>query len=126
MNKNSLIALPEWLDARTVAMFSAFIALGAMMQTSHVGLRNDMNAMEQRLSANIDTVRDEVDKVRDEVGEVRTEFRADIDKLADRLRKVEIDVAAIRVGIVGFDARLRAVEEPAQHRGRGTVPQRDH
>ncbi len=118
MNKNNKIALPEWLDARTVAMFSAFIALGAMMQTSHVGLRNDMNAMEQRLSADID-------KVRDAVGEVRTELREDIGKLADRLRKVEIDVAAIRVGMVGFDARLWAVEEHARHRVPDTVPQRE-
>ena len=125
MNKNSLIALPEWLDARTVAMFSAFIALGAMMQTSHVGLRNDMNAMEQRLSADIDKVRDEVGEVRDQVGDVRTELREDIGKLADRLRKVEIDVAAIRVGMAGFDARLWAVEEHARHRVWDTVPQRE-
>ena len=110
--KRSSWSLPDWLDGRTIALattvVSAALALGTMMQTSHSRLASDIHQVRQDLSADIEKVRHDVEKVRDELG-------ADIAKLDDRLRSVEIDVAAIRTAMTGFDVRLRAVEEHARH-----------
>lgn len=125
--------LPEWLDARTLAILAAFIALGALIQTSisdvrqdirairgEVGsmrgemgtMRGEMHQMGKNLNDRIDGVREQL---RAEIMSLRIELRADIGKLDDRLRVVETDVAAIRAGMVGFDARIRAVEQHARH-----------
>ena len=84
--ENTGLALPAWLDGRTIALLTAILTLGAMMQTAH-----------SRLASDIDQVRDEL--------------RTDMAKLDDRLRSVEVDVAAIRVATTGLDARVRTVEE---------------
>ena len=169
MNDNSRkSALPAWLDARTLAVLGAFIALGALIQTSSSDMRQDirtirtemgtmrgdigamrgemetmrgemetmrgemetmrgemktmrgetwtmrgeMHQMGKDLTARIDGVREQL---RAEIHALRVELRADIGKLDDRLRVVETDVAAIRAGMVGFDARVRAVEQHARH-----------
>ena len=141
MNDNSKKSmLPEWLDARTLAVVAAFIALGALIQTSFSDIRQDIRAirsemgtmrgemgtmrgemgnmrgemhqMGKDLTARIDGVREQL---RAEIHALRVELRADIGKLDDRLRVVETDVAAIRAGMVGFDARVRAVEQHARH-----------
>ena len=139
--------LPEWLDARTLTVLGAFIALGALIQTSSSDMRQDirtirtemgamrgemeamrgemeamrgetwtmrgeMHQMGKDLTVRIDGVREQL---RAEVHSLRVELRADIGKLDDRLRVVETDVAAIRAGMVGFDARVRAVEQHARH-----------
>ena len=116
-------SLPDWLDGRTIALtttvVTAALALGTMMQTSHSRLAGDIHRVRQDLSADIRNVRDElsadIEKVSADVEKVRDELGADIAKLDDRLRSVEIDVAAIRTATTGFDARLRAVEEHARH-----------
>ena len=84
--ENTGLALPAWLDGRTIALLTAMLTLGAMMQTAH-----------SRLASDIDQVRDEL--------------RTDMAKLDDRLRSVEINVAAIRMATTGLDARVRTVEE---------------
>ena len=88
--KHAGLTLPAWLDGRTVALLTtvvtATLTLGAMMQTAH-----------SRLASDIDQVRDEL--------------RTDMAKLDDRLRSVEINVAAIRMATTGLDARVRTVEE---------------
>ena len=127
MNDNSKKpVLPEWLDARTIAVLAALIALGALNQTSFSDIRQDIRAirgemgtmrgemhqMGKDLNARIDGVREQL---RAEIMSLRVELRADIDKLDHRLRTVETDVAAIRAGMVGFDARIRAVEAHARH-----------
>ena len=153
--------LPEWLDARTLTVLGAFIALGALIQTSSSDMRQDirtirtemgtirtemgtirtemgtmrgemgamrgemeamrgeiwtvrgeMHQMGKDLIARIDGVREQL---RAEIMSLRVELRADIGKLDDRLRVVETDVAAIRAGMVGFDGRIRAVEQHARH-----------
>ena len=146
------IALPEWLDGRTVAMLSAFIALGALVQTSLMGLRDDMGAMEQRLrddaeameqrlrddlEATEQRLRDDMEAteqrlrddmevmeqhLRSDINDVRvadidgrTGLRKEIGKLDDRLRNVEVGVAAIGAGMSGFDARLLVLEQHAAH-----------
>ncbi|MCE2461284.1 MAG: hypothetical protein J4F38_10950 [Pseudomonadales bacterium] len=73
-----------------MATLAALLTLGAMMQTAH-----------SRLAADIE-------KVRDDLG-------ADIKALDNRLRAVEIDVAAIRTATMGLAHRRRAVESPARH-----------
>ena len=148
MTANGRIALPGWLDARTIAMLSAFIALGAMTQTSMMALRDDMGAMEQRLRDDMGAMeqrlRDDMGALdatlRREIGHVRTEgrdgrralseeigrldgrldrFDQRLGKLDERLRKVEVGVATIQAGMPGFDARLLAVEQQAHGHGRG-------
>ena len=75
-------------------------------------MRGEMHRMGKDLTARIDGVREQL---RAEIHSLRVELRADIGKLDDRLRVVETDVAAVRAGMVGFDARLRAVEPHARH-----------
>lgn len=113
--------LPTWLDSRTVAimttMLTIAVALGAMVQTAHSGLRNDIDQLRQDMTGMGRELRAEIDNV-------RVELSADIKALDTRLRKVEIDVAgirerlsavevdvsAIRMAMTGYDARSKAVE----------------
>lgn len=109
-------SLPDWLDGRTIALFTtvvtAALTLGTMMQTAHSRLAVDIHQVRQDLSDDIENVRDELSN---DIEKIRDELSADIARLDDRLRSVEIDVAAIRTGMAGFDARLRTVEEHARH-----------
>ncbi len=69
-----------------------------MVQTSHA-----------RLSDDIHRLRDEMYGIRTElrgaIAGLRHELTAKIEKLDERLRIVEIDVAAIRTHLIGFDPR---------------------
>ena len=158
--------LPEWLDARTLTFLAAFIALGALIQTSFSDIRQDIRAIRSEIGTmggEIGTMRGEIGTMRGEIGtmrgemetvrgemwtmrgemhrmgkdltaridgvreqlraeihSLRVELRADIGKLDDRLRVVETDVAAIRAGMVGFDTRIRAVEQHARHATQGS------
>ena len=131
--------LPDWLDGRTVTLLAAFIALGALIQTSFSDMRQDLSTfraemgtmrdqigtmqgeigsmrgemyrMGKELTARIDGLREQL---RGEIHGLRVELRADIAKLDDRLRAVEIDVAAIRTLVVGFDDQGRTI---GQHVG---------
>ena len=100
---------PTWLDGRTVALFatvvSATLALGTMMQTAHSSLASDIRQVRVDLGADI--------------RQVRVDLSAEIATLDDRLRAVEVDVAAVRTALLGVDARLRVVEE---HIRRPVVP----
>ncbi|MCY3813378.1 MAG: hypothetical protein OXH15_16410 [Gammaproteobacteria bacterium] len=110
--------LPEWLDARTLTLLAAFIALGALIQTAFSDIRQDIRAIRSEIGTmrgEIGTMRGEMEALRAEIHSLRVELRADIGKLDDRLRVVETDVAAVRAGMVGFDARIRAVEQHARH-----------
>ena len=49
---------------------------------------------------------------RGEIAGLRHELTAKIEKLDERLRIVEIDVAAIRTHLIGFDARSPHDEPP--------------
>ena len=95
--KNGKIAFPAWLDSRTVAILGMILA-------GTVGLGTMMGQM-----------RDDMGQMRTDMNQMRQELRADIVKLDDRLRAVEIDVTAIRTGLEGFEARLGAVERHAPH-----------
>ena len=118
-HSNGKFATPTWLDGRTIAMLTTTITvaltLGTMMQTAHARLggeigqiRQDMNGMRQELRADIEKARadlsDDINRLDDRV-----------DKLDDRLRSVEVGVTAIQTTMVGFDTRLRVVEEHARH-----------
>ena len=96
-------AQPTWLDGRTIAMLTATITvaltLGTMIQTSHARLGG------------------EIGQLRQDVNELRRELGNDIDRLDDRLRSVEVDVAAIRTAVVGLETRLSAVEQHVHHGG---------
>ena len=100
--------LPAWLEPQTVAILGTLltvgIGIGALVQTSFAGLRDEFTGL-----------RGEFAGLRHEMKEMRQELNAKIGKLDDRLRAVEIDVAAIRVSVLGLDARVRVVEEHAKH-----------
>ena len=101
MNNNIKAGLPDWLDGRTMAVLTALVALGGIAQTSQY-------AMEQRLSGDIDDLRDEV--------------RTELDKLDERLRAVEVDLATVRAVVVGFasgDSTNEAGRPPAEARTNG-------
>ena len=119
MNNNIKAGLPNWLDGRTMAVLAALVALGGIAQTSQY-------AMEQRLSGDIDDLRDEV---RTELDKVREELRTEIDKVRDdmgkldgRLRAVEVDLATVRAVVVGFASGNSAGEAdrpPVEGRTKG-------
>ena len=67
--------LPDWLDGRTVALLSAMIALGAMMQTAHMDLRTEIGAVRADLSAEISAVRADLSA---EISAVRTDLEAEM------------------------------------------------
>ena len=147
--------LPEWLDGRTVTLLAAFIALGALIQTSFSDMRQELSTFRAEmgtfraemvtLRAEMGTMRDQIGKVQGEIGAMRgemyrlgkeltaridgvreqlrgeihglrVELRADIAKLDDRLRAVEIDVAAIRTLVVGFDDARDRTDAPVVDR----------
>lgn len=112
------LSLPTWLDGRTIALSTLMVSLAAMMQTtlSRFGddihrLRDEMYAMRaelrqelrQEIGEGLGNLRQEM---RQEIGGLRLELRADIGKLDERLRVLEIDVAAIRTHLLGFDVRV--------------------
>ena len=86
------ITLPQWLDGQTIALLTLLAALGAMMQTGFIDIRGEIRQLR-------DEVRDEIGQVRGEVGQLRTEVRVDLHRLSDRLRNVELDVAAVKAGL---------------------------
>ena len=110
------LVLPAWLDARTIAVLTtivtAALTLGTMVQTANSNLASRIDEVRRDLGGDIDQVRRDLGSDTDKV---RAELSSAIAGLDDRLRSVEIDVAAIRAAMVGFDARLRAVEEHARH-----------
>ncbi len=112
------MSLPSWLDGRTIALSTLMVSLAAMMQTtlSRFGddihrLRDEMYAMRGELRQEMYAMRAELrQEMRQEMGGLRLELTAKIGKLDERLRVVEIDVAAIRTHLLGFDVRPRGDE----------------
>ena len=129
------VSLPSWLDGRTIAVLTGLVSIAAMVQTSHSRLsddihrlrdemyemrtelrqelRGDIAGVRQDLSGDIAGLRKELQEeiaglrkeLRGEIAGLRHELTAKIERLGDRLRVVEIDVAAIRTHLIGFDAR---------------------
>ena len=123
---NGKFALPTWLDGRTIAMLTTTITvaltLGTMMQTahSHLGgeigqLRQDMNGMRQEFRQDMNGMRQElradIEKARADLSNDINKLDDRVDKIDDRLRLVEVGVTAIQTTMVGFDTRLRVVEQ---------------
>ncbi|MDE0659226.1 MAG: hypothetical protein OXI79_06195 [Gammaproteobacteria bacterium] len=96
------LSLPSWLDGRTIAILTGMVSIAAMVQTSHSGLSDDIHRLRDEMYAMRTELRQEF---RGEIGGLRYELTARIEKLDERLRKVEIDLAAIRTHLMGFDAR---------------------
>ena len=114
--------LPAWLEPQTVAILGTLltvgIGVGALVQTSFSDLRDEFAGLRgefTHLRGEFTGLRGEFTGLRHEMKEMRQELNAKIGKLDDRLRAVEIDVAAIRVSVLGLDARVRVVEEHAKH-----------
>ena len=102
-------SLPSWLDGRTIAILTGMVSLAAMNQTSYSRLGDDIHRLRDEMYAMRAELRDEMYAMR---GELRQEMRQeigglrdDIGKLDERLRVVEIDLAAIRTHLLGFDVR---------------------
>ena len=119
------IALPHWLDGQTIALLTLLVALGAMMQTgfSNVGgeiadlrseMRHQIGELRSEMQHEIGQLRSEMQleiaQLRNEMAQLRREIRADLQRIDDRLRNVELEVAAIKVGMGIFDGRLTALE----------------
>ena len=114
-------SLPSWLDGRTIAVLTGLVSIAAMVQTSHSRLSDDVHHLRDEMYALRTELRQEF---RTEIAGLRheltakieierNEIRADIKRLDDRLRAVEIDVAAIRTHLIGFDFRPR--DDEPQH-----------
>ena len=130
------IALPHWLDGQTIALLTLLVALGAMMQTgfSNVGgeiadlrsemrhqigelrgeMQHEIGQLRSEMQHEIGQLRSEMQleiaQLRNEMAQLRREIRADLQRIDDRLRNVELEVAAIKVGMGIFDGRLTALE----------------
>ena len=113
--RSARLVLPAWLDGRTIAVLTtvvtAALTLGTMMQTAHSNLEGSIDQVRRGLGNDIDELRRDL---RNDIDKVRAELSLDIAGLDNRLRSVEVDVAAIRAAMVGFDARLSAVEADAR------------
>ena len=130
------IALPHWLDGQTIALLTLLVALGAMMQTgfSNVGgeiadlrsemrhqigelrgeMQHEIGQLRSEMQHEIGQLRSEMQleiaQLRNEMAQLRREIRADLQRIDDRLRNVELEVAAIKVGMGILDGRLTALE----------------
>ncbi len=117
------LVLPAWLDGRTIAVLTtivtAALTLGTMVQTAHSGLAGIIDQVRRDLRDDIDEVHRDL---RNDIDKVRAELSSDIAGLDNRLRSVEVDVAAIRAAMVGFDARLSAVEAGARRPVKAVPP----
>ena len=96
------LSLPSWLDGRTIAILTGMVSIAALVQTSHSGLSDDIHRLRDEMYAMRTELRQEF---RGEIGGLRHELTTKIEKLDERLRNVEIDLAAIRTHLMGFDAR---------------------
>ena len=96
------VSLPSWLDGRTIAVLTGLVSIAAMVQTSHSRLSDDIHGLRDEMHGIRTELRQEL---RGEMADLRHELTAKIEKLDERLRVVEIDVAAIRTHLIGFDAR---------------------
>ena len=96
------LSLPSWLDGRTIAVLTGMVSIAALVQTSHSGLSDDIHRLRDEMYAMRTEMRQEF---RGEIGGLRHELTTIIEKLDERLRNVEIDLAAIRTHLMGFDAR---------------------
>ena len=92
------LSLPSWLDGRTIALLTGMVSLAAMNQTSYSRLGGDIHRLRDEMYAMRAELRQEM---RQEIGGLRD----DIGKLDERLRVVEIELAAIRTHQLGFDVR---------------------
>ncbi|MCY3837184.1 MAG: hypothetical protein OXH09_00760 [Gammaproteobacteria bacterium] len=118
------LSLPSWLDGRTIAVLTGLVSIAAMVQTSHSRLSDDIHRLRDEMSAMRTELRQEFraeigglrhelhgqigglgQELRGEIASLRNELTAKIEKLDERLRRVEIDVAAIRTHLIGFDVR---------------------
>ena len=111
------LSLPSWLDGRTIAVLTGLVSIAAMVQTSHSRLSDDIHRLRDEMYGIRTELRGEIaglrQELRGEIAGLRHELTAKIEKLDERLRVVEIDVAAIRTHLIGFDVRPR--DDEPQH-----------
>ena len=115
------LSLPAWLDGRTIAVLTGLVSIAAMVQTSHSRLSDDIHRLRDEMYAMRTELRQEMreeisglrQELRVEMAGLRHELTAKIENLDDRLRKVEIEVAAIRTHLMGFD--VRPADDEPQH-----------
>ena len=111
------VSLPSWLDGRTIAVLTGLVSIAAMVQTSHSRLSDDIHRLRDEMYGIRTELRGEIaglrQELRGEIAGLRHELTAKIEKLDERLRIVEIDVAAIRTHLIGFDVRPR--DDEPQH-----------
>ena len=106
--------LPSWLDGRTIAILASVVSLAAVNQTSYSRLGDDIHRLRDEMYAMRAELRQELrQEIGEGLGSLRQEMRQeigalrdDIGKLDERLRVLEIDVAAIRTHLLGFDVRV--------------------
>ena len=115
------LSLPSWVDGRTIAVLTGLVSIAAMVQTSHSRLSDDIHRLRDEMYGMRTELRQEVrgemaglrQELRGEIASLRHALTAKIEKLDERLRVVEIDVAAIRTHLIGFDVRPR--DDEPQH-----------
>ena len=97
-------ALPNWLDGQTIALLTLLTALGAMMQTGFTNIRSEMGELRSEMRGEMAQLRTEMAQLGAEMAQLRSEFRTDLRRLDDRLRSVEVDVAAINLRLTALEA----------------------
>ena len=111
------MSLPSWLDGRTIALLTGMVSLAAMNQTSYSRLGDDIHRLRDEMYAMRGELRQEMYAMRAELRQEMRQgiggLRDDIGNLDERLRVVEIDLAAIRTHLLGFD--VRAPRNETQH-----------
>ena len=127
-NSRRGFVLPDRLDTRTLAVLTTLLAvaltLGAMIQTGHSRVWEEISHFRQ-------DVREDIDKRRvvlsNDIQGLDVRLRTvevDLAAVRERLSAVEVDVSAIRTAMAGFNARPRAVESHTQGDGHWEHPSR--
>lgn len=125
-NSRRGMSLPNWLDSHTIALVTVALALGAMIQTGHSRVWEEISRLRQDVREDIDKVRDTLSKDIQGLDARLRNVEVDLAAVRERLSAVEVDVSAIRTAMTGFDARLRAVESHTHGDGHWENPtQRD-
>lgn len=99
------LSLPSWLDGQTIAILTSMALLAAMNQAGVSRLRDDIHQLRHEMCAmRAELVQETGQGFGSVRGEMRGEIgglRDDLRRLDERLRRVEIDVAAIRAYLLG-------------------------
>ena len=111
--------LPNWLNGQTIAILTACLAVAAMQQTGTVALRTEMHQLRAEMHAGFGDLRREVQS---DVGELRQEVRSDIGELRRDVGRLNERVRGVEIRLAAIEAVLPLVRGPVSPTPASTPP----